>query len=143
MFYCDTSVLIAALTDEEHTATAAAWLVTQSPGQLVASSWADVELASGLGIKVRTGQLDEASRARAMQAWRITRAASFEIAPVEAQDFATATQLLDRPGLNLRAGDALHVAIALRLDLRLVTFDKGMAGAAVLAGLSVEPLSLS
>lgn len=140
MIYCDTSLLIAALTDEEHTVAAAGWLTGQPAGQLVSSGWVDVELASGLGIKVRTHQLDAATRAKVLQSWRTIRALSFEIVAIEQQDFATATQLLERPDLLLRAGDALHLAVAMRLNLALATLDKGMASAAVLAGLSVMPV---
>lgn len=53
------------------------------------------------------------------------------------RDFSLATELLQRSDLVLRAGDALHVAIALSRGFGLATLDNAMAGSASLAGVVV------
>ena len=45
-------------------------------------------------------------------------------------DFALARRLLERPGTGLRAGDALHLAIAANNRAeRILTLDKGLVAA--------------
>jgi predicted nucleic acid-binding protein len=52
-------------------------------------------------------------------------------------DVAVATAFLRRLDLTLRAPDAIHIAIAQRVDATLVTFDQGMATAALALGRAV------
>ena len=52
-------------------------------------------------------------------------------------DLSRAEQLVRRRELKLRAPDALHLAVALRHRLELVTFDDRMAVAAVALGINV------
>ena len=54
-------------------------------------------------------------------------------------DFLAAARMMERFDLGLRAGDALHVAIAQQAGAaRLVTLDKVLARAAESLGLRVE-----
>jgi len=53
-------------------------------------------------------------------------------------DFQRAAALCDQWQLGLRAGDALHVAIAERRDLTVCTLDRIMRETAVSLGMSVE-----
>ncbi len=57
--------------------------------------------------------------------------------PVDDGDMATAGRILERFELGLRAGDALHLAIARRLREPLVTFDRRLAAAAEAVGVEV------
>lgn len=59
------------------------------------------------------------------------------VAPV-AGDFEVAEYLTAQPALNLRGGDALHIAIARRHDWVLATLDNVMRNAAERAGVLIE-----
>ncbi|WP_363284329.1 PIN domain-containing protein [uncultured Sphingomonas sp.] len=59
---------------------------------------------------------------------------------VEADHFVSAARIADRRDLGIRAGDALHLAIAAAAGFRLVTLDRTMAAAAPLLGVPLEPL---
>lgn len=59
--------------------------------------------------------------------WLIRFAQRVEIDPA---DVAVATTFLRRLDLPLLTPDAIHIAIAQRLDARLVTFDRQMATSA-------------
>ncbi len=63
----------------------------------------------------------------AFDAWMELDVTSVTLIP---PDLALATTWLRRLDLNLRAPDALHIAMASRLRLPLLTFDAGMATAA-------------
>ena len=63
-----------------------------------------------------------------------------EQAAVVRADFELARDLVRHGPGNLKAPDALHVAIARRLGARLATLDVGMREAARDAGLALEPI---
>jgi len=59
MRYADTSVLLAYLTPEVHSRAAEAFM-PHAGDPIAISGWTEVELLSGLGLKLRTAQLNEA-----------------------------------------------------------------------------------
>jgi uncharacterized protein len=67
----------------------------------------------------------------------------FSLLGVETVDFLTAKNLLahDTFGLNLRAGDALHIAIAKNNLMELVTSDSNMVKAAKALNIKVTQIS--
>ena len=62
MLYLDTSILVAALTNEQRTREMQEWLAEQPAGQLALSDWVLTEFSGALSLKVRTGRLTKASR---------------------------------------------------------------------------------
>lgn len=60
MLYVDTSVLVALHTQEARSTAASHWYAACAE-QLVSAAWCVSEFASALGIKQRTGQIDEAA----------------------------------------------------------------------------------
>lgn len=135
--YIDTSVLVAAHTREPRTALAQAWLTAQGGNQLILSSWTLVECDSALAIKERRGEIDAATQA-AVIAEIEALAARIKplIAPTDV-DYRRARELCRYSASRLRAGDALHLALALRLGAtHLATLDEILAANAIAHGLA-------
>jgi hypothetical protein len=106
-----------------------AWLDAQPAGSLAISAWVSTELSSALALQLGTGAITLPQRADVLAAWRRLVEASLHLEPVREQHFAIAARFLDRHMLGLRAGDALHLAIAADRGLTLATLDKRMAAA--------------
>ena len=82
MLYLDTSVLVAALTNEAETERMQDWLGRQQADELAISDWVMTEFSSALSIKLRTGQIGAAHRATASAAFARLAADSFTVVPV-------------------------------------------------------------
>ncbi|HXH15021.1 MAG TPA: type II toxin-antitoxin system VapC family toxin [Sphingomonas sp.] len=125
MIYCDASLIVALLVEETRSDVAAAWVERRSQDDLAISRWVMTEVASALAMKFRMGVLSRSRREAAGDVWRRT-APGMTMVEVEAADFDHAATLVDAGPQGLRAGDALHVAIAQRRGFVLATFDKAM-----------------
>ena len=136
MVYVDPSIVVAALTREAHTPRAQQWLASQVPGELAISEWVITEFSSALSLKLRTGQINPAERADSLSAFTQLAEASFHLLPVNTIDFRVAARFVDQHLTGLRAGDALHLAIASHHGARLRALDQGLVAAAVALGLS-------
>lgn len=133
MLYVDTSVLVSALTSETATDRAQQFLASAAPEDLVISTWVMTEFSSALSIKLRTDQIGLVQRNLVLAGFRRLVADSFEVLSVDAANFATAARFADQHVLGLRAGDALHLAVAADHGATLVSLDKRLveAGAAL------------
>ena len=115
--YVDTSVLMTAHTREPHADLAQAWLVAQSSGGLILSTWALVKCGDAVAIKRRHGEIDADGQAGAIaDVSAFTARFSPFIAPME-EDYQRARTLCRHAASGLRAGDALHFAMTLRWDI--------------------------
>ncbi|RST82821.1 PIN domain-containing protein [Aquibium carbonis] len=135
MQYLDTSVLVAMLTNEDATARVHTWIADQPVGRLAVSEWVHTEFASALALKVRTGQITVGDRAAIVSGYTRIIHKSFRVYPVSADHFRSAALHLGDHELGLRAGDALHIAIAFAEGATLCTLDRRMAAAASALGL--------
>lgn len=133
MNYIDASVAVALLTPEASSDRVEAWLQS-ADGKPCISLWVSSEVSSALAIKVRTNAVSLEKRALVLSDWQRMRNASLTIEPVTAEHFDLAASYCDRADLNLRAGDALHIAICATASHRLVTLDRTMAEAALALG---------
>jgi uncharacterized protein len=133
MLYLDTSLLVAALTNEAETERMQHWLGQQPVDDLAVSDWVATEFSSALSIKLRTGQIRIADRVEALVTFARLPTDSFTAIPVSRSDFRTAARLADQHAIGLRAGDALHLAICANHGATLCTLDRrlGDAGSAL------------
>lgn len=130
MLYLDTSLLVAAVTPEDRTAQVQQWLADQDPNDLHISDWVITEFSSALSIKLRSGHVDEDQRARALAAFTSMIEESVAVLHVSRDDFHTAAHFTDQAGIGLRAGDALHLAVASAHGATLCTLDRKLLEAA-------------
>lgn len=136
MRYLDTSVLVAALTREAKTSAIQTWLAEQVTDELLISDWVTTEFSSALSIKLRTGQIDARQRAEALAVFNQLATESLGVLPVSASCFRTAARFADQHALGVRAGDALHLAIAADRGATLCTLDRRLIDAGAALGVS-------
>jgi predicted nucleic acid-binding protein len=87
------------------------------------------EFSSALSLKQRTGQIDMKQKAQALAAFNQLVTRSLVTLQVTPSEYHAAARLCDRTELGLRAGDSLHIAIAVSNGLKVATLDKIMATA--------------
>ena len=137
--YLDASAAVLIYVNEEASFAMRSWFGSVDPGDLALSHWTMTEFASALGIRVRMGTLSPVEARRTATAFLDMARASLLVLPVLERDFTRAGEIiLDFP-LALRAGDALHLAVASNAGATtLVTLDQRMARAAGQLGLTCE-----
>jgi predicted nucleic acid-binding protein len=141
MIYCDTSLLVAALTPELANDRVQRWLRTRENGELCVSAWVTTEISSALAMKLRRGDLSLDQRASVLDRWHDLLDGGIISIEIPAQAWVLATTYCDRHEVNIRAGDALHLAIATLGGHSVATLDVAMADAAVAIGIPIERVS--
>ena len=139
MIYLDTSVLGAVFFREPNASLVFRQIKAARTNRLFISSWTLTEMASVGAIKERMGVIDHATRQKALSSFQ--RFASFRLALIEIEptDFRSAALLIEGPG-GLRAGDALHLAVARRIPAKLATLDRRLSEAAPAWGVPLFPV---
>ena len=139
MLYFDTSFL-APLILPEATSDQIAGFVRRLPAEEFAvSHWTRVEFSSLIGREVRVGSLDAQAAARADARFEAMVDESFSILLPNADDFSLAKRYLGQFETGLRAGDALHLAVASNHRAAAIySLDKTLLKAGKILGLPVS-----
>lgn len=135
MHYVDTSVLIAYLVPEKYSDQADRSLRDPVHTPLALSAWTETELMSGLGIKCRTGQIEESDRRKALEQYERLRDYFVHLQVLD-DDCRNAARLLQNWRLGLRAGDALHLAVSQRHSCVVLSLDERLVKAGQQAGIA-------
>jgi uncharacterized protein len=135
--YLDASVLLATLIEEAASAAVDAYMLSGTREFLV-GDFAAAEVASGLSRPARMGLMEAPDALARLADFDVWRAAMSSPAEIQASDTRLAAAYVRRFDLALRAPDALHLAVAERLDVPLVTLDRRLATAARELGVGVE-----
>lgn len=138
MVYFDTSFVAPLILAEDASDAVEAFVLKLRPGELTTSAWTRVELASLVSRKIRMGELS-ASEAQAVRR-ELDRVLgeSFEIVLPTGADYAAAAKYLEIPKTGLRAGDALHFAVAANHGAKkILTLDEGCLRAGKVLNLPV------
>ena len=137
MIYVDTSALVPAFIREPKSEAVLAWLET-SGERLVVSEWTIAEFSSAAAIKVRTGEIAPALAKQARARFLDFAQDHCSIALPQRAEFRRAAELAGDVNLKLRAGDALHLAIAEASKAEgILCLDEAMATGAKAMGLKI------
>jgi uncharacterized protein len=131
MCYVDTSVIVAMLAHEPKSAACIEWFKNQKqPPQ--SSDWLITEFNSAISLKMRTGQLQADQASSILQTFETLIHGGIRLLPINREVYSQAGGLI-RINSNLRAGDALHLSVAISADIKeFVTLDSNQARAAEL-----------
>jgi uncharacterized protein len=136
VLYFDTSFLVPLLLQEQTSAKVERLLVGLAGEELTISHWTRVEFSSLLAREVRMGGLKAAAARETDAEFESIVRESFVVLLPTGDDFDLAKDYLGRPALGLRAGDALHLAIAHNHgSRRIYSLDKTFLKAGRLIGL--------
>lgn len=138
MLYIDTSFVTPLFLQEPTSTKIERFIRLQPAGDLAISHWSRVELSSLLAREVRMGGLDPQVALDADTEFEAVVKESFVVLLPTLEDFDLSKQYLQRYATGLRAGDALHLAVATnRGATRIYSLDKTLLKAGKQLGLPV------
>jgi uncharacterized protein len=138
MIYLDTSAAVPLFVPETSSAAVDAWMESCTDS-LVSSDWILTEFSSALSLKVRRGELTPRQAAAAWKGFGEFCDTGLRLLPVSRKAFAEAARLVQDAGNGLRAGDSLHLAMALEAGAGgFATADATLGKNATAKGLSVN-----
>ena len=139
MIYVDTSFLAPLYIEEATSVQVETYLRSQTPRQVSISEWTQVEFASLVSRRVRMGELESEQVTRIFRDFEADCTTTYTVLKVSSLDFQLATSLLRQDQTTLRAGAALHLAIAQNRQVqKLLTLDKALTNTAKAFGLAVS-----
>lgn len=112
MLYFDTSFLVPLILPEATSDKVTTFIRKLPAEQLTLSHWTRVEFSSFLAREVRMGGLHAQTAAQADDRFEGMVDESFTVLLPNADDFSLAKEYLGKHESGLRAGDALHLAVA-------------------------------
>ncbi|MSP03259.1 MAG: VapC toxin family PIN domain ribonuclease [Acetobacteraceae bacterium] len=133
----DTSFLTGLFVEADAFTENARALFVEIDEDFIVSDFAVAEFASAIARLTRTGRLTREEAREIFSGFDSWRARSAEAESVDASDIRTATAVVRRLDLNIRAPDAINLAIARRIGSSIATYDRGMAANARILGIAV------
>lgn len=126
MYYLDTSVLVPLFVKEKKSSLVRHFFEQHvQHTELVISIWTVTEFTSAIGMKVRLKEFSDEAGKKAIKIFKEAFQNNITVFPLEDADFNLAAEYLTEFSLGLRAGDALHLAIAQRQNAKkFFTFDQ-------------------
>jgi predicted nucleic acid-binding protein len=125
MIYLDTSVLVPLFVAEPQSGAVRGWFEAHADEAMAISDWSLAEFVSAMGIKVRRKDFKAEHALRACEVMRASVEESMEVLVPARSTYGQAAGLLGHFSSGLRAGDALHLAVALEAEVdRLYTLDE-------------------
>ena len=139
MQYFDTSFLVPLILPEETSDPIARFFADLAGENLAVSHWTRVEFSSLLAREVRMGGLSADAAREADARFETVVEESFAVLLPNGEDFCLAKEYLGRFETRLRAGDALHLAIARnRRAEAIYSLDKVLLEAGKILGVPVS-----
>lgn len=136
MIYVDTSVLVALLTNESTAPLIRRWYAEDDNRIFVTAEWTLTEFSSAVNLKERTGQLTTKQANSIHKVFDDFLNGGIRLAEVSRHAFRHSAKLIQTLQ-GLRAGDALHLAVATELNTKeFATLDKLLAEKAKQANLA-------
>lgn len=131
MLYFDTSFLAPLILEESTSTKIEAFFARLPAGELCVSHWTRVEFASLIAREVRMGGLAEPDAQLVIGQFDELVTESFQVLVPAVADYELAKSTIQHFATKLRAGDALHLAIASNHGAKtLYTLDAGLLNAA-------------
>ncbi len=137
MIYCDTSLLVSALSGEPAAPAVHRWLLQYSEGELCTSTWTVTEFSSAVAIKYRRADITAEDKVSILARWAAAQNENLVMLPVPQEAFSLAARFCDMSTSSLRGGDALHLAVASLGGHALATLDGRMREGAEAVGVRV------
>ena len=139
--YVDACVWIALLANEPSSPMLQNWLGEET-GQILTARWSLVEVASGLAMKCRRKELDSTQMGELLAHFEKLLHDEVTLMAIAGSDFDLAAAYCQNFESGLRAGDALHLAVAKRFGAtHLLTLDKVLAAVAEKMGFKLVNIS--
>lgn len=135
MLYLDTCLLIPLFVPEAASDKVRDFFAENAAQPLAISTWTQTEFFSAISLKVRTAQISRDQADTALRAFQEIADESLTIFLPSGKAYKHSLELLTNFDSGLRAGDALHLAIAREHHAILVTLDQLMLDAAKSSGI--------
>lgn len=131
MIYLDTSFLAPFYIQEATSASVETILLNIPTDKLAISDWTIVEFTSLLSRRVRMNELNLEQMEAIIHSFKEDTAQSYTVFTVTTADFILASEFIQQWETGLRAGDALHLAIARNHNIEnLLSLDRKLIDAA-------------
>ena len=135
--YFDTSFVVGLFVDTDTFATGARAFYVEADDVYVVSDFVAAEFASVIARLTRMKRLPDEEAQAIFNRFDTWRARSAESEAASEFDIRTATAIIRRLDLNIRAPDAINLAMAHRLGASIATFDRRMADNARALGITI------
>lgn len=127
--YLDTSIVVSLIVEDDHTGKVDSWYRETTPSPVI-SSFVKLEFAATISRYLRIDRLSHPAAARFLDFFDRWAAEEAHCIDVAADDMRRADLMVRNFATKLAGPDAIHLAIAGRMGLPMVTFDHRLAAAA-------------